>query len=247
MRPALILSVAILLVTAPRPVDQAPVTTVAPAYVTEGAVSFDPPLPLPWDSLLLPGLQPAALAADEQRRQEYYALRSESGQTTVPFSLVIPAVLRQRAYHLLDAAGARRIVPAGLIGKALLRWADSSAVVLSLSTSGQLYARIDRPSDGGFVLSSDGPVRLTTTPSQLTADQLLAPHGAAYPYRGTSFWTIVRQYEVHQTSPAEERWVWVQWRPDSAMVEAGCSLRFALFRLTPAPVQVGSQESGCDV
>jgi hypothetical protein len=112
---------------------------------------------------------------------------------------------------------------------------------------GQLLALAPPGSNGGFILSAGGRVTLLVEPSQLSADRLLAPRSGTYQHQGSPFWEIIRQYRVRQTVPAPDSWVWVQWRADTALVEAGCTLRFSLFHLDPDPVQLATTDTGCDV
>ena len=107
-------------------------------------------------------------------------------------------------------------------------------------------ARIEPAPAGGFVMIATDPLRLTMERSDFSVDSLLAERGADYPNRGTPFWRIVRQYQIRQVGGAGDRWVWVQWPADSAMVEGGCTVRMGLFRLGRVPTMVSSLDAGCD-
>lgn len=217
------------------------------AYTDGHALRFDPPIPLPWESWLPPQLHQAALAADSGRRQELHALGSEFGITEVPFNLPTTGGIEQRFYYLLDPAGLRDFRPTGLVGTASIKWQDSSDEVAAVGTGGQVQATEGGSGPGGFVLVTEGPATFVVTPSSLTADELLAPHGGTYIGQGTPFREIVAQYQVRQTALWTGTWIWVQWKPDEGMVEAGCTKRFSLFRLGMEPVEVKTTDYGCDV
>jgi len=214
------------------------------AYAEAGDLRFDAPIALNWDSLLPQGLRATTLSADRDRLRQLFENRSDYGTTEVPFPVPMPTALRKRYYYLLDSAGVQELRPT-LQGAALIQWAGDSAVVVEVRALGGL--RVHSDSHGGFVLSSEEPTLLVLEPSALSADSLLAPGGGDYWQRGTPFWQIVRQYQIVATAPSADRWVWVQWLADTAMLEAGCSYRFSLFHLTPRPVMVSSTDSGCDV
>jgi hypothetical protein len=164
----------------------------------------------------------------------------------VAFDLPLPYDLERRAYHLLDSTGVSEVHPSALRGMARIYWSDS-AQVRTVEAYGQLPAPAPPGSNGGFILGTGGPVTLLVEPSQLSADGLLAPHGGTYHHQGTPFWEIIRQYRVRQSAPASDSWVWVQRRADTALVEAGCTLRFSLFHLEPDPVRLATTDTGCDV
>lgn len=242
MRSALLVAAGLLVAASSRP---GPPPVIASAYADGGDLLFDAPIALNWDSLLPPALQPAALAGDRARRQQLFDKRSDIGLTEVPFPVALPSVLQRRFYYLLDSAGIREIRPSGLQGTARIRWTGDSAEVGETRAFGGLRARVS--SRGGFVLSAEQPAALKLESSARLADMLLAPDGGEYPGKGTSFRQIVRQYQVTLTGPAADRWIWVQWLADTAVVEAGCSYRFSFFHLSPEPALVASTDSGCDV
>lgn len=242
MRNAWLVSAGLVLIGSTR-VGSPPV--IVSAYVDNGGLLFNAPVEPNWDSLLPPALRPAGLAGDRARRQQLFEKRSEGGFTEVPYPANLPSVLQRRFYYLFDSAGIREIRPTALQGTARIRWTGDGAVVGEVKTFGGMRAQVS--SNGGFVLSTDGRTTLKLEPSTRSADTLLAPRGGEYPQKGTPFWQIVRQYQVTQTGPTTDSWVWVQWRGDTAMVEAGCTYRFSLFHLMPEPVMVSSTDYGCDV
>lgn len=243
MRTPLVVILLIALAPAGPPSD----AIVVSAYRARVGILFDPPRELPWDSLLPVHLRPAALSADEGRRQDLFRARSEEyAFTEVTFTLALLPDLARRAYYLLDSAGVHETKPNGMLGTARIYW-KGAGEVQEIRAYGQLVVPAPPGSNGGFVLSTDSPVTLVLEPSRLSADELLAPRAKSYEHRGTSFWEIVRQYRVRQAEPAVDSWIWVQWLPDSAMVETGCRYRFSLFHPEPEPVPVGSTAYGCDV
>ena len=242
MRNALLVLAGLLLAGSSRP-GSPPV--IVSAYADGENLLFDAPIEVNWDSLLPPALQPAALAADRARRQQLFEKRSDFGLTEVPFPVALPSVLHRRFYYLLDSAGIRQIRPSGLQGTARIHWSGDSAEVGETRTFGSLRARVG--SRGGFVLSTEQPATLKLEPSARSADMLLAPEGGEYQGKGTPFREIIRQYQVTLTRPTADRWIWVQWLADTAVVEAGCSYRFSFFHLTREPALVASTDSGCDV
>ena len=217
------------------------------AYTDDRGLRFDSPIPLPWESWLPPELQQTALAADSGRRQELYARRSEFGITAVAFDLPTTGGIEQRFYYLLDPAGLHLFRPTGLTVTASIKWRESTDEVSAVGTTGQVRATVGAARPGGFVLVTEEPATFVVTPSNLTADDLLAPHGGTFIGQGTPFREILAQYQVRETAPGSGTWIWVQWRPDEGMVEAGCSRRFSLFRLGTEPVEVKTTEDGCNV
>lgn len=226
-----------------------PSPVIVSAYLgAKGGVVFDSPITLSWDSLVPAELRRAALDADLARRQRLFDQREEMyGMTEVTFPHPLPSALRGRSYYLLDSTGVYETRPTGLLGTVRINWNDSTARIRDVQVYGSIEAPARAGGEGGFVLITESPVTLRVEPSQLTADALLAPRGGTYTGRGMPFREIVRQYVVRQTAPSPDRWVWVQWRPDSAMVEIGCTLRFALFHWQAEPEQVASTDYGCDV
>ncbi|MGH7703573.1 MAG: hypothetical protein ACREMO_10790 [Gemmatimonadales bacterium] len=217
------------------------------AYTDSRGLRFDSPIPLPWETWLPPELQQTALAADSGRRHELRARRSEFGITEVVFDLPTTGGIEQRFYYLLDPAGLHLFRPTGLTGTASIKWRESTDEVSAVGTGGQVQATEGASGPGGFVLVTEEPVTFAVTPSTLTADDLLAPHGGTYIGQGTPFREIIAQYQVRETAPGSGTWIWVQWKPDEGMVEAGCSRRFSLFRLGAEPVEVKTTDDGCDV
>jgi hypothetical protein len=57
---------------------------------------------------------------------------------------------------------------------------------------------------------------------------------------------IVRQYQVRSTGSGGDRWLWVQWAPDTEAAEGGCLFRFTLFRIAAPPAPVATTNDGCD-
>jgi hypothetical protein len=218
---------------------------IASAYPEGGDLLFDSPIELNWDSLLPPSLQPRALAEDRARRRLLFEKRSDFGFTEVPFPVALPSVLLNRFYYLLDSAGIREIRPTGLKGTVRIEWAGDSATVGPMRVYGSVRARV--VSDGGFVLSTEQRTTLKLEPSAFSADMLLAPDGGDYFGKGTPFRQITHQFEARETAPEPNRWIWVRWLSDTALVEAGCTYRFSLFHLTPKPALVASNDYGCDV
>jgi hypothetical protein len=233
-----------LLLAAPIPA-QSPV--IVSAYRRADGIEFATPREVAWDSLLPADLRPAALAADHSRRERLFRQRGkEFPFTEATFTLPVPPDLARRRYYLLDSTGIIEIRPAGMQGTARIYWTDAGEV-RELTAFGQLVAPAPPTGNGGFVLSTAEPVTLVLEPSRLSADDLLAPRGESYPHRGTPFREIVRQYRVRQTSPTPAGWIWVQWLPDTAMVEIGCGFRFSLFELKPEPSTAASTDYACDV
>jgi hypothetical protein len=219
-----------------------------PAFpAPDGGVLFEPPIPLPWDSLVPGPLRQPALEADSARRLDLFAQRDDFGATEVSFPLPLPAQLADRRYYLIDSTGAYETRPTGLRGTVRIEWRGAGAAVQAVRAFGQLHAAARFPGSQGFILVTNEPVTLQTGASHLSSDALLAPSGGTYPHQGTPFWRVLRQQLVRQTAPAPHQWVWVQWVADTAMVEAGCTQRFALFDLNPAPLLVASLDNGCDV
>ncbi len=216
------------------------------AYTDAAGLYFEAPVPLPWESWLPADLQPAALARDAARRLELFAQRSDFGFTEVAFFRPMPPDLQGRYYYLLDPSGVRSIRPTGLRGTARIEWSDSGEV-RAVHAFGHVVAADPGAGPGGFVLVSQQPRRLRVIPSRRTADALLAPTGGTYVGRGTAFWEIVAQYEAVESGPAAGAWVFVQWKPDEAMAEAGCQRRFTLFQTRPVLEQVGTTSDHCDV
>jgi hypothetical protein len=240
---ALILGVLSLPIT--RPGD--PPTIFPASSAPGGGVLFDSPMPVPWDSLVPASLRQPALEADSSRRLALFAQHDEFGGTEVTFPLPLPALLAGRRYYLIDSTGAYETRPTDLQGTVRIRWVGAGATVESVGAFGKVHAAARFPGSQGFVVVTGEPMRLQTEPSHFSSDALLAPGGGTYPHRGTSFWQVLQQQLVRETAPTPHQWVWVQWAPDSAMLEAGCSERFALFDLTPAPVLAASLDDGCDV
>jgi hypothetical protein len=217
------------------------------ALVTRDGLMFDSPIPLPWEASVPAGLRQEALTAAADRRRQLFARRDDYGNTEVPFPLPLSADLRRRAYYFLSPTGVREIHPKGLLGTVRIVWDEDRDTIQRVEVFGEVQAPAGAASGGGFVLITTQPVRLTTEPSDLTADALLSPHGEPYKGRNTPFRQIVRQYQVRQTAPSPDRWVLVQWLPDTAMVEAGCAVRLSLFHLGPEPSQVATLDAACDV
>jgi hypothetical protein len=217
------------------------------AVVTHDGLMFDSPVPLPWDALVPASLRQDALATAADRRRQLYARRDDYGNTEVPFPLPLSADLRRRAYYFLNRTGVQDIHPRSLLGTVRIAWADDRDIIQRVEAFGEVQAPVGAATGGGFVLIAISPLRLTTEPSHLTADALLGPHGEPYKGRDTPFRQIVRQYQVRQTAPSPDRWVFVQWRPDTAMVETGCTVRLSLFHLGPEPALVATLDTGCDV
>ncbi|HUL70078.1 MAG TPA: hypothetical protein VLT17_07615 [Gemmatimonadales bacterium] len=240
------LLIALLAAAAPSPAGTAPVAVSA---FTDGRVlRFDSPMELPWSSWLPANLQADALNADTQRREELFAQRSDFGSTEVAFSHAVTPELKQRFYYLLDPTGIREIRPTSLAGTARIEWLDNSSTVSEVRAFGQVVGSLGGEGLGGFVLVSQSPLKLVMAPSHFTADGLLSPQGAEYRGRGTAFREIVAQYQVREAgTPPSEGWIWVQWKPDEELVEAGCQRRFSLFRPAPGPAEVATTDYGCDV
>ncbi len=224
-------------------------TPVVVSAFTDGhSLRFDSPIDLPWASWLPADLQEASLAAHTSRREELFAQRSDFGSTEVPFSHAVTPDLERKFYYLLDPTGLREIRPTGLAGTARVQWLNNSSTVRDVEAFGQVVGSAGGAGPGGFVLVSDSKMKLVMTTSHFTADALLAPNGGTYLGRGTAFREIIGQYHVREAGTAEsEGWIWVQWRADDELVEAGCQRRFSLFRLGPEPVEVGTTSDGCDV
>jgi hypothetical protein len=223
-----------------------PDLVVVSAYTDAAGLRFEAPVSLPWESWLPPHLQAASLGRDVARRRELFGRRSEFGSTEVEFSRPVPPDLKKRHYYLLDPSGVRPIRPTDLRGTARIEW-DDAGEVRAVQAFGQVVGSDVGVGLGGFVLVSERPRRLRAVPSRWTADALLAPNGGTYFGQGTAFREIVAQYEVREGEAATGTWLFVQWRPDDAMVEAGCQRRFTLFRLRPVLEEVGTTSDLCDV
>lgn len=225
---------------------QAP--TVRSAYLLEDSlVAFDPPTELPWDSLLPARLQAAALEGDSGRLRSLYAKRDDFGNTELTFPLPVPPSLGRLHYYLLDSAGVHEVHPGRLRGTARIEWVPDRPEIAGVRAFGVLTAEAPAGSHGGFVLVAASALDPGVAPSQWSADTLLAPHGGTYSGQHTPFRQIVREYQVETTAPGFGRLVWVQWAPDTAMVEAGCSLRYALFRWELDPEVLATTDDRCDV
>lgn len=245
MKYAAALAAATLLFTVQAPPTAAPV--IVSAEITRDGLVFESPSPLPWDSYVPAHLRRAALTTDAARRARLYADRNDYGHTEVTFARPLPTDLSRRMYYFLGEAGVREIRPVGLLGTARIEWAVDNDTVRNVRAFGHVQARAGTMTGGGFVLTVGEPVHLMTAPSTFSADALLAPHGEPYKGRGTPFRQIVRQYEIRLPPPSHDRWVWVQWLADEALVEGGCTTRLTLFHLGPEPVQVATLDAGCDV
>jgi hypothetical protein len=228
--------------------QQVAAPTVTSAYATERGIVFDAPVPVAWDSLLPDSLQPRALRANSARRLALFEQRTpEYGTTEVFYVLPVPPLLEGRFYYLLDSTGLIETRPDSLLGTARIRWAGPFARVETVNAFGQVRVLARRAASGGFILSSDRRLTLAVAPSDLSADALLAPGGGTYLGRGTAFRQILRQYEVREAAPETRRWIWVQWLPDTALLEAGCQFRFTLFQHDLQPAPIASTDYGCDV
>lgn len=216
------------------------------AYTDAAGLYFEAPVPLDWESWLPADLQPASLARDAGRRRELLAQRSDFGFTEVAFFRPVPPDLQGRYYYLLDPSGVRPIRPTGLRGTARIEWSEAGEV-RAVHAFGHVLATDPGAGPGGFVLVSEQPRRLRVIPSRRTADALLAPTGGTYVGRGTAFREIVTQYEAVESGPDTGAWLFVQWKPDEAMMEAGCQRRFTLFQTRPVLEQVGRTDDHCDV
>ncbi len=245
MKCAAMLAVVLLQLTADARSGAAPV--IVQAEITRDGLVFDAPMPLPWGSYVPANLRRAAIVADAARRGRLYADRNDYGHTEITFARRLPVNLSRRMYYFLGAAGVREIRPTGLLGTARIEWAAGGDAIQNVHAFGHLRARAGTMTGGGFVLIAGEPLRLTSAPSAFSADALLAPHGESYKGRGTPFRQIVRQYEIRQDAPTQDRWVWVQWLADEAVVEGGCTTRLTLFHLGPEPAQVVTLDAGCDV
>ena len=218
-----------------------------PAYrAPDNGVLFDSPIPITWDSLVPADLRQPALDADSARRRQLFAQQGMFG-TEVTFPVPLPPALQARRYYLMDSTGVSEVRPSGLMGTVRLIWARAGPRIVARRTFGQVHASVPVSGSQGFVLVTTQPLTLEVDSSSYTSDALLAPRGEAYPHQGTTFWSIAAQYAVRQTAPTRRQWAWVQWMPDTANVEGGCSHRFALFHWDPEPVMVASLSAGCDV
>ena len=224
-----------------------PTPVVLSAYVDGNTLRFEAPTPQPWDRWLPTDLRLPSLAKSPVHRQELFARRSEYGSTEVALPLPLPRALAQRYYYLVNRSGQRRIRPTGLLETARIIWRDTTDDVQSVETFGDIVLRQSDSSLGGFILTTESPLNLRVTPSRWSADDLLAPAGGTYFGQGTSFRTVVAQFEITAGPPASAHWVFVQWLADTELKEIGCEYRFALFRLEPGPSLVRTTDYGCDV
>jgi hypothetical protein len=217
------------------------------AYVEADTLTLEVPQAQPWDAWLPDSLRLTALARDPARRQALFAQRSDVGITDINVPLPVPPELAERYYYLIDSAGERPNLPTALRGTARMTWQTGTPEALAVEVFGKVALALTTPRGGGFVIASGQPLTLSVTPTQWSAHAQLAPQGGTYGGQGTSFWMIVAQVEVAAAPPATERWVFVQWLADTAMVELGCEFQFALFQLDPRPRLAGTTEDGCDV
>lgn len=206
---------------------------------------FQPTDSVNWNALLPATMNLATLSRNQELRQKLYADRSDYGFTEASFTSPLSALLQSRFYYLIDSAGVKPIRPSGLKVVARIYWQEDRDSVDHIQSYG--YLQSAGTSNGGFVLVSSRPVKLAAAPAQLSADSLMAPNGGDYIGKGTPFREIVRQYRIVQEGPEQRSWIFVQWEPDSAMFEAGCSHRYTIFTLRPAPTAAGSTDLGCDV
>lgn len=218
--------------------------TIVSVYLEGTDLVMTPIDSIDWDKFVPPRLQPAAIAENPAFKQELFAKRGDYGSTEVPISVPSPPALLSRFYYLFDSAGVREIRPRGLKAIASVGWRGNSDSVDQVKAYG--YVRLGATSNGGFVLVAPQRRTLKLEPSALTVDSLLGPNGAEYANKGTPFWKMLRQYQIRLMAPTQDRWVLVQWAPDSAGVEGGCANRFSLFHFQPAPVVVQSTDAGCD-
>lgn len=228
------------------------------AYYKGTAVSFWAGPDLGWASvpqelkdIPVPTTDPAILA-------ELLPVIDEYGAADLSESVPVPAVLAERAHYFVGNSGIEPIA------------VDSASVTVRFSFNfrqnrvidrefwGQLYGgRPARLSEGGgFVLRSKQPRDFDTRPSAFTADDLLLggstveqTSDGGYVGRGTPFWSIVVQYQFSLVG-VRGVWVFVQWKADDDLFEAGCQQRYSLFKLDEAggpPTEVAWTRYGCDV
>ena len=226
---------------------QAPAIAVAPAYAEPGGLTFEAPDSVDWEALVPAPLREAALRADPGRLARLYAERTDYGGPELRFTAPLPSALARRHYLLADSAGIHPIRPDSLLGTVRLAWADSGPILHSILVFGAVRAPAPGAARHGFVLSAPMAFAIDTAPSQRTADQLLGPGGADYPYRGTPFWDIVRQYRLRLLGTDGQGWIWVQWAPDTENREAACEQRLSLFAVGDEPRQLASVSTGCDL
>ncbi len=164
------------------------------------------------------------------------------------FDVTVPGRVRSRHYLLMHADGATPLSVQALVGTGRLDLPEAGQPIRQMVFYGDLRARAanNHQVGGGFVFIGDRPRAATIAPSRHTADELMGAGGTDYFARGTPFWNIVKQF-AFTIEGDTARYVFVQWAEDTGMKEGGCGHRYALFRLDAVPVQIASNNYGCDV
>lgn len=213
------------------------------AYYDRGALLIDSPIELPWDEWVPAKFQSDALRRDHDRRRDYFlqAEQSEIKLFEESYQRPLPADLAGMHFYLVDSAGVRRVRPTGLEGVVRIGWSGSDTA-FAVTTYGFLRLADSTIRRGGLVIVADRPIDLTTSASDFAPRQLLEPNA---PGIGTPFQELIHQFRIR--GPGGLDWVWVQWRPDTANVEAGCQLRVAIFRIGTPPVEIGGLDTECDI
>lgn len=212
------------------------------ARYDRGALLIDSPIELPWDEWVPAKFQSDSLRRDHARRRDYFlqAKQSDYQLFEESYRRPLPAELAAKHYYVVDSTGIRKVVPASLEGVARISWSESDTV-FTVTSYGFLRVADSAIGRGGLVIVAERPLRLTTSPSRLTPDQLLPRDAIGL---GTPFWEVAHQFRIR--GPNLD-WVWVQWRPDTANVEAGCQLRVAIYRNGAPGSEIGGLDTECDI
>lgn len=165
------------------------------------------------------------------------------------FGVPLPDSLRSVHYLLIHAFGGTSLHPDSLHGTARFPVSDSGPAISPVQYLGELHASTPGQrglTGGGFVLISARPLRITTSTSHHTAEELLARQVPDYLSMGAQYWAIAAQFEFRLDHDPSV-YLFVQWAPDTEQREAGCEFRFELLRLGPTPEMLAASDYGCDV
>lgn len=232
---------------------------VVPAHHTQSALRFRASQEIDWLSLASEEMRALQIPSrDSAVIARFAPLLDMFGGVEVDTAIVTPRDLAARRYYFAGTDGIREMAVDSTRVVTRLEFDSRSSAVQGRQSWGELYGSpngLSALAGGGFVLHSERPLSFQTSPSGLTADELLTgsntvqqtPAGG-YWGRGTPFWEIEAQYRFIVESVAGD-WVFVQWAPDREMIEAGCRFRYDLFQITPGgpATRVAWAAYGCDV
>lgn len=229
------------------------------AYLEDGALRFNPRGQIDWASMASEELRTLSIPnSDSDIVARLGPLVDMFGGVEVRSPVPIPDPLITRHFYFAGVDGVQDVTLDSINSVTRLTFNRQGTRVERRQSYGEVFGtpRNDAPlSGGGLILHSERPLVFLTSPSNVTADDLLlgsttvqqTPDGG-YWGRGTAFWEIEAQYRIELEELGGE-WIFVQWAPDREMIEAGCQYRYQLFRLTlggPA-TQLGWTSYGCDV